>query len=266
MLNLSSFALEPAKSFSAVLSTVWKVRADRSYDIDARGRKETGSVLLRTFSGRGRIWFDGPSGSVELAPATVILFDHRRVTRYRCCSGRWNFWWAQFNALSPCVLPSCTQLRCEVSPAENGLFESMFGLLRLNSPLAAQAASSCFSFLISLFQHRCAEQLPRSVPHRARVEKTIAAMYETPAGLTVRAMARQACLCERRFRQVFESVTGKSPKQFYSMVRCEMAREMLRCSADSIGAIAGRLGYSSQFHFSKAFRERYGMSPRAFRW
>ena len=39
----------------------------------------------------------------------------------------------------------------------------------------------------------------------------------------------------------------------------------MKTSGDSIGNIAASCGYVNQLHFSRAFRKRYGTSPREWR-
>ena len=46
--------------------------------------------------------------------------------------------------------------------------------------------------------------------------------------------------------------------------RLEAARRALASSACSIGVVARRCGFVNLSHFSRRFRARYGMTPRAF--
>jgi transcriptional regulator GlxA family with amidase domain len=78
-------------------------------------------------------------------------------------------------------------------------------------------------------------------------------------------MAHQACLSRRRFSQVFREVTGSSPKSYYDTLRLGMAKEMLRTTSLSLIQIAERFGFSSSFHFSKAFRHHFGVPPSEYR-
>jgi len=78
-------------------------------------------------------------------------------------------------------------------------------------------------------------------------------------------MADIACLSARRFRQVFEQATGQSPKKYFDKLRLDTAAEMLLTTPYSIEQLTEKLGYSSQFHFSKAFKASFGKSPGSFR-
>ena len=48
-------------------------------------------------------------------------------------------------------------------------------------------------------------------------------------------------------------------------VRLRSAAHLLDQPELSVDAIAGRVGFSSRSHFSKAFSEQFGSSPAAFR-
>ena len=44
-----------------------------------------------------------------------------------------------------------------------------------------------------------------------------------------------------------------------------LARDLLLRDQRSIGAIAGRVGFTTASHFSHVFRQQHGMTPREFR-
>ncbi|MDY0066471.1 MAG: helix-turn-helix transcriptional regulator, partial [Steroidobacteraceae bacterium] len=51
----------------------------------------------------------------------------------------------------------------------------------------------------------------------------------------------------------------------HRLERCRSALERPRDSARSITEIAFECGFNDASHFSRAFRSRYGLSPREFR-
>jgi transcriptional regulator GlxA family with amidase domain len=69
---------------------------------------------------------------------------------------------------------------------------------------------------------------------------------------------------ERAFRSAFQAVMDWSPKRYFDRLRLEKAAELLRQNRYSIAEIADLLGYSSPFHFSRAFRELFGVPPSTF--
>ena len=48
-------------------------------------------------------------------------------------------------------------------------------------------------------------------------------------------------------------------------LRLSKAADLMKGTNQSIGVIAVRCGYPNQLHFSRAFKKRYGISPREWR-
>ena len=65
--------------------------------------------------------------------------------------------------------------------------------------------------------------------------------------------------------RAFNSDTGTSPAKILSRLRLDEARRLLRDTGKSVAKIARVLGYSTPSHFSNAFSDRFGVSPRKFR-
>ena len=67
------------------------------------------------------------------------------------------------------------------------------------------------------------------------------------------------------FRREFRRRTGVSPQQYQLMARLQRAQRLLGATEHSIKQIADRLEFSSPYHFSAAFKSRFGLSPREWR-
>ena len=64
---------------------------------------------------------------------------------------------------------------------------------------------------------------------------------------------------------LFSKATGKTLREYYLERRLEVARTMVLERSKKIWEIAEMLNYSSAFAFSKAFTQRYGISPKKMR-
>lgn len=53
--------------------------------------------------------------------------------------------------------------------------------------------------------------------------------------------------------------------RYYTRLKTEAARAMLSSTNLHVGEIAEKLGFESQFSFSRAFRKATGLSPRDYR-
>lgn len=67
------------------------------------------------------------------------------------------------------------------------------------------------------------------------------------------------------FGKIFKQAVGKSPQEFLLSYRMAKAAELLKLTQLSIGDISQAVGYENQLHFSRTFKNIYGMSPREWR-
>ncbi|MGI5498997.1 AraC family transcriptional regulator [Lentzea sp. CA-135723] len=116
-----------------------------------------------------------------------------------------------------------------------------------------------------------AEQYSRLVGRAAResaanpVSAIIAYVCEHIAEpLSVNDMAERAFMSPSAFSHLFRDVTGRSPYQFVKEMRLNKARELLVEDESNVTQISKAVGYRSTSHFINEFRDRFGVTPRAF--
>ncbi len=68
------------------------------------------------------------------------------------------------------------------------------------------------------------------------------------------------------FGKIFRENMGKSPQEFLISYRMTKAVELLKLTSLSIADIGNAVGYPNQLHFSRAFKNVYGVSPRQWRY
>jgi AraC family transcriptional regulator len=78
-------------------------------------------------------------------------------------------------------------------------------------------------------------------------------------------MAAQAGVTPGHFCRVFKKATGVSPHQYVMRARLDRAQQMLEQSDTPMATIAEALGFTSQSHFTRAFRQFAGETPTDFR-
>lgn len=83
--------------------------------------------------------------------------------------------------------------------------------------------------------------------------------------LTVEEIADACKLSRSYFSKLFKESMGCPPQEFLIQMRLSKATELMKTSNASIGTIAQECGYPNQLHFSRAFKKRYGVSPREWR-
>lgn len=78
-------------------------------------------------------------------------------------------------------------------------------------------------------------------------------------------LALEANISEVYFRRLFREKYGMPPGQYLTNVRIRRARQLLESSWLSVTEIAGQSGFSSVYHFCRAFKNNTGMTPTDYR-
>jgi AraC-like DNA-binding protein len=82
---------------------------------------------------------------------------------------------------------------------------------------------------------------------------------------TVERLARAVGLSRAAFARRFAAVSGRSPRRFLSELRLALAASLLESTDEALAEIAARVGYTSEFAFSRAFKRAHGVAPGSFR-
>lgn len=260
MKNVCSKPVAPASAPALNLLAVWDVNEGASYDVRRHIPDADRLIALRTWKGAGKVWFTN-GGTMALCAGTVVVLPNREIARYHCLGPQWKFWWFEFTVVGVRQFPMKTILDVSPRAAEKRDFREVFVLLRRQAAAPRALAAALFSALL----HRWLEKAPGDAPrprHEAVVTRIIDRMANhQERGWQICEMARAANMSERAFRNAFHATTGLSPKTFYDRTRLAFAEELLKLGTHTVSEIAERLGYSSPFHFSKAFKQEYGVPP-----
>ena len=74
-------------------------------------------------------------------------------------------------------------------------------------------------------------------------------------------LARVAQLSKSRLHARFQSEIGLAPMAWVRELRLQAARDRLLATVEPVAAIGAACGFPDQFHFSRAVRARFGVSP-----
>lgn len=83
--------------------------------------------------------------------------------------------------------------------------------------------------------------------------------------ITVEDMAQRLNLDRSYFGKIFKETMGQAPQEFLIRYRMSRAAELLKTSDIPVKEISLQVGYPNQLHFSRAFKNVYGSSPRTYR-
>jgi AraC-like DNA-binding protein len=261
MKNECSRPKQPVTSCATTLTAVWKVDVGKSYDI-TRTVLSREMVAIRTLNGAGEIHRRN-SDPLVATSGSVILLHQKDLLRYRCSGSRWSFFWFHFSPNGVLPLPTDHLFDIPDSSEESAERGKIIQEIKNPSIGTIRMASARFSMLLCHWAVAVEIQAAPH-PHRQRVARVIEEMgRQIGTAWTVQSMARDAGLSVRRFRQVFPEITGASPKEFYDQLRMQQAYELLQNRICNVSETSVQLGFSSPFHFSKAFKKHFGMPPSA---
>lgn len=83
--------------------------------------------------------------------------------------------------------------------------------------------------------------------------------------LSLDELAARVGLSKYYLIKLFRQYTGDTPMEYFQQVRLRRACGLLSTTSLSVAQISERLGYSSPFHFSGAFKRCFGISPSRYR-
>lgn len=87
--------------------------------------------------------------------------------------------------------------------------------------------------------------------------------YDKPIDFS--AIADMQAISSSYLTRLFHDRVGTSPSKYLTDYRMSMARKLLVDSQLSVKEIAERVGYPDPFHFSKSFKNLFGVSPAQYR-
>lgn len=111
---------------------------------------------------------------------------------------------------------------------------------------------------------------PQQVPLRARLGHAPAPLVDAvmlmeaniEEPLTTHELAEHLGISRRQLERLFKKYLQAVPGRYYLDLRLQEARRLLRDSDLPAGEIAMKTGFSSPAHFSTAYRNHFGVTPR----
>jgi AraC family transcriptional regulator len=121
----------------------------------------------------------------------------------------------------------------------------------------------------STVRNRCREETPEVqrgglAPWQAR---RITSYVSENLGSRIRTtdLAAVVQLSASHFTRAFKETFGETPLGYVSRERMRYAQDLMLRSGDCLSQIALTCGHCDQSHFTRVFRRKVGMSPRAWR-
>lgn len=99
-----------------------------------------------------------------------------------------------------------------------------------------------------------------------RLAAAVSSVLEHPAAdHSLESLSAEAHMSRSAFARDFHRAFGRTPMTFVREVRLRRGASLLVTTSLSTGEIAHRVGFASRSHFSRAFRDYFGLTPSVFR-
>lgn len=227
-----------------------------------------GSRILLMFFHTEAFFNTGEKGECECGKQ-FILWSPERTRNYGNAEEAWDHSWmvaegpALERALAAHALPMNRPVKADAEP----VFEHYLSALLDELTAHRHPDDYVLEHLTDLFLYELARQIrstERRVPESLlRAEEFMWNNLNRP--LDLGRIAAAASLSVSRFTELFREYYGESPMRYLTRKRMTLAAEMLSYHTASCKQIAEAAGYSDQLHFSRRFRQFWGVSPTEYR-
>ncbi len=214
---------------------------------------------------------------IEAAAGTVLLCRPGMTDRYEWSPQRKSvhaFFHFEFDP-EPEGWPAIDQWPLAHHLAQDDILRPLFRyVLRLQpmrDPMRTSLLQPCVESMLKSFVSgtlTIATEPSAELP--APVEKALAlirdATFQQPASpITLAQLARSAHVTPEHLCRLFRRALDRGPLECARLARLERAATLLARSNLAIKQITESTGFANPYHFSRRFREVYGLSPRAYR-
>lgn len=260
----------PTDTFAAVRAAADEANTSTSYFWDNRERAaEVHEVLTiqRTVAGAG---FFEDSGGVHPVPAgKAILFSHREPTSYGYPKGASDPYRLRYVQVwpAPTFLPLFKQLREEfgsvlqmTSRAEStALFNEVFTRYKQRTFRDRfQESELLHRMLVALYREQVQQtQTTDPIEFGYHYLKN---HFRSPVNL--KTVALECGISREHFIRQFRLRFTEAPGSMLRRLRLEHADAMLAATRQTVEEVALASGFTSANSFSRAYRQKYGRSPR----
>jgi AraC-like DNA-binding protein len=155
------------------------------------------------------------------------------------------------------------------APGAAMLRDLLWGAIHVGERLEARQRRIALAAIIELLILPLSGVLPEA-PQIVRVDRVMAQIDDQLADprLNAASLAREQGISRRRLDELFVSALGSPVAAWIAVRRLTRASELLRDASShglSVASIALRVGFREATHFSRAFKARFGMTPKEWR-
>ncbi|MBK4715417.1 MULTISPECIES: helix-turn-helix domain-containing protein [Tenebrionibacter/Tenebrionicola group] len=258
---------ESVISSGIALISLWHTRADDRYHVIwPRDKKKpliaNSWVAIYTVQGGGKIILK--EGSViTLNGNCAIFLKPTEIASYYCDGLLWEQYWMEFVPTGFMEIPLSQPVVIYNGAQFNQELKQVEQLIQSALPVENNLAVASLTRMI--YQWICLIARNGTRERRLiRLESLLSALHaDLRKRWTVREMAQWMQCSEQYLRRLFLRHTGKTPKEYHLDARLTLAQSLLRQERHGVSQVADMLNFFDTFHFSKAFKQKFGYAPTA---
>ena len=150
-----------------------------------------------------------------------------------------------------------------VRGALDTLIASLIDILNSDEPDDVKAEINGLEYNLEQIRKRVKKSTVQTDP---RIQTVIDYIMLNPTEeYTSDKLSSMAEVAETTFRRLFKEATGKTATEFIRQVRLTTAARLLLVSNDPVNCIAHDVGFEDANHFTRVFRQAFGMTPGRYR-
>lgn len=233
---------------------IYRVKADHTYHPNHPAEEHAKKIFLYTDRGHGQLLCG--SGEFYLKPQTALIFCTDAPFSYWPAEGKWDFWWFAFRGDISCPIGHLFQVH------ESILIEQLCQKAAMSLYTDSSSSAAYLSCMISLIANTPEKPMDsREVLFCEAQELIKKNLYH----VNISSVAEQLSISTRTLNSLFHQYAGCSPKSYMQDYVMEKGKYLLKNTTKSILEISDEMGYTNQFHFSRCFRLKFGISPSQYR-
>lgn len=219
---------------------------------------------------KGRLSMRFPDGDKEMTEGDFVIIPPRTHYRYaHSDQDEMCYFWVHFTGSQVEEILRDYGLNCY--PAMHSIEEdggvgrksrALFDAFALQDRFRDRELSILFDRLLLFLARRVANGGRNTQLLAASLQLLHSSYHED---LRVATLARAENLSVSRYNAVFRSQLGMPPTEYLTKIRMSTACELLTSTDLPVKEIAAMVGYADAHFFSRMFRSRLGVSPKAYR-
>lgn len=236
-------------------------------------------IIHFVLSGKGTFCIQNPEQDsytdYPISAGQAFLIEPRHLIHYYADDLEpWEYMWIEFDGIKAKEYLKQAGLtkeqpiyRTNVPLLDNPAYHHLKTIVDNPQFLPSEVMGYAYLFFSSLIKTSLsAKKIPTNNIQDFYVQSTVDFIEQFYMNdITIEDMAKNINLNRSYFSKLFKKATQKNPQAFLIQYRINKACEFLLSTKMSIAEIATAVGYSNQFHFTRAFKNIMNIPPQEYR-